>query len=695
MSSQSTLNTHTTMVFNNMKFTTKLLSSIILLCVVSILITSGNAIRMANNGLQSLGEESIENIHNAMLNSLKLLNGTVQQKLDGNLSLFASTLKSKGQIIFDNYNSVETTVVNQVTKKAETAEIPQMMAGGSYISGKNDMVDTIEAMTGSSATIFQLVDDKLVRISTTVKKADGNRAIDTYIPSDSPVYQAITQGKIFKGKAFVVNEWYLTAYAPLHDGNGTVIGAIYVGQLMIPPLVREFLVTTKIGKGYFSMYAESGEILTHPTLEKGKNIFEITPALKSHKDGMLHYTFDNQERLAFVKYYEEWGIYLNASTITDDIIGGRDLVMLRNNLMVGAGVILAGVLMSMLLVRTINKPLQELAGKSVKVGEGDYTITFTASSDDAIGQLAQSLGVMVEKSKAMLQDVIDSSKALAEASWELAAISEEMVNSADATTAIANEASTNAANVSDNMDSISAAMEQSTSNLDMIAAASEEMGNTIQEIAENSSRARITTEQAVASAKKSHDGVQKLGEAAKAIGTVTATITEISDQTNLLALNATIEAARAGEAGKGFAVVANEIKELAKQTALATGKISEAIKEMQRQTGETVSDIESITSVIEDVNEVVNTIVTAVEEQSITTNEIVGNVAQASRGITEINENVANSGSMTTMMSNGVQQVRSRSMEVKSSSELVRASSDQLSKLAADLTELVSKFKIS
>lgn len=695
MSTKSTHSKRKISIVNTMKFTTKLLTSIVILCLVSVLITSGNAIRMSNNGLQSLGEESIENIHNSMLNSLKLLHATIQQKLEADLGLFANEIKNRGQIIFDNYNSVETTIVNQITKTEEKAELPQMMAGGSYISGKNDIVDNVESVSGSSATIFQLIDDKLVRISTTVKKDDGSRAIGTYIPSDSPVYQAIMKGETYKGKAFVVNDWYLTAYAPLLGSDGKIIGALYVGKLMINKLLIDFINSTKIGNGYFYLYSDTGEILIHPTIAKGTNIFDSVPVLKDHKEGMLHYTLDNQKKISFVKYFEEWGVYLNASTTKEDIIGGRDIIMLRNNLLVGIGVIIAGVLMSMLLVRTINKPLQELAEKSVKVGEGDYTITFAATSDDAIGQLAQSLATMVEKSKAMLQDVISSTKALSEASWELSAISEEMVSSADATTSIADEASTNAANVSDNMDSISASMEQSTSNLDMIAAASEEMGNTIKEIAENSSRARITTEQAVTTAQKSHDGVQKLGEAAKAIGTVTSTITEISDQTNLLALNATIEAARAGEAGKGFAVVANEIKELAKQTATATGKISEAIQEMQRQTGETVSDIESITSVIEDVNEVVNSIVTAVEEQSITTNEIVNNVAQASRGITEINENVANSSSMTTMMSDGVQQVRSRSMEVKSSSELVRASSDRLSKLATDLTELVSKFKIS
>lgn len=64
--------------------------------------------------------------------------------------------------------------------------------------------------------------------------------------------------------------------------------------------------------------------------------------------------------------------------------------------------------------------------------------------------------------------------------------------------------------------------------------------------------------------------MKELEMAAKEIGNVNETITNISAQTNLLSLNATIEAASAGEAGKGFAGVAKEIEELAKQAPTAT-----------------------------------------------------------------------------------------------------------------------------
>jgi methyl-accepting chemotaxis protein len=680
--------------FKSMKFTTKLFTAVVLLCLLSIVIISGNAVWMSQNGLNTLGRNALEHIHGAVFSSLLTYNETIGRKLESDIKVFEKELQGWGSLMVDTANTIPTTIVNQVNQQSEQVDLPRLLAGANPISGSDEIVDSVTASTGSVSTIFQLVDNKLLRISTTVKKENGDRATGTYIPADSPVFKAVTQGQIYKGKAFVVNDWYLTAYAPLRDGGGEIVGAVFVGQLMLAPEVRQFIADTRLNTGYFFAYTDKGDLVVHPSLGSDTNIFNLVPAFKDHKDGFIEYAQDGEDKVAYVRYLEKWGLYLAISISHAGIDNGLAAKMIRNNLLVGLVVVIAAILITILLVRTINKPLQDLAAKSVKVGEGDYTISFEARTDDAIGQLAGALGIMVTKAREMLEDIIRSSQALAAASTELATISEQMVNNADATTRIADTASGNARDVSDNMTSISAAMEQSATNLDMIASASEEMGTTIREIAENSARARTTTEDAVEKARKSHDGVLELGEAARAIGTVTETITDISDQTNLLALNATIEAARAGEAGKGFAVVANEIKELAKQTAAATGKIREAIEDIQNQTGETVKDIESITVVIQDVNDVVNSIVSAVEEQSITTAEIVNNVSQASQGITEINENIANSSEMTAQMSDGVGQVKERSVEVMNNSQFVRSSADELSQLSEKLTALVSRFKI-
>jgi two-component system NtrC family sensor kinase len=77
-----------------------------------------------------------------------------------------------------------------------------------------------------TATIFQ--DD--VRISTNVKNEDGSRAIGTRVSED--VYKQVAEkGEVWIGRAYVVNNWYITAYEPIKDINNKIIGILYVGIL--------------------------------------------------------------------------------------------------------------------------------------------------------------------------------------------------------------------------------------------------------------------------------------------------------------------------------------------------------------------------------------------------------------------------------------------------------------------------------
>lgn len=92
-----------------------------------------------------------------------------------------------------------------------------------------DFVDSVTAKVGGVSTIFQ----NGVRVSTTVRDNDGARALGTAI-SDQVRAQTLVAGRPFRGEAFVVDRDYLTAYDPIRDPSGKVIGMVFVGVETTP-----------------------------------------------------------------------------------------------------------------------------------------------------------------------------------------------------------------------------------------------------------------------------------------------------------------------------------------------------------------------------------------------------------------------------------------------------------------------------
>jgi two-component system, NtrC family, sensor kinase len=111
--------------------------------------------------------------------------------------------------------------------------------GGVLVNRNFDLIDRIhdvvygDELYGDSplgtATLF-LYDS---RIATTVRSSNGNRAIGTRV-SKEVADRVLDNGEPWIGEAFVVRGWYLTAYEPIRDGAGTIIGMLYVGILKEP-----------------------------------------------------------------------------------------------------------------------------------------------------------------------------------------------------------------------------------------------------------------------------------------------------------------------------------------------------------------------------------------------------------------------------------------------------------------------------
>jgi two-component system NtrC family sensor kinase len=111
--------------------------------------------------------------------------------------------------------------------------------GGYLINNNNEIVDQIKTRVFQdqkykgkdigTATIF--FDD--VRIATNVRQNDGTRAIGSRLSAEVYDY-VILKGKIWADRAFVVNDWYITAYEPIRDTDDNIIGSLYVGLLEGP-----------------------------------------------------------------------------------------------------------------------------------------------------------------------------------------------------------------------------------------------------------------------------------------------------------------------------------------------------------------------------------------------------------------------------------------------------------------------------
>ena len=150
--------------------------------------------------------------HSAGESSRLLVSGTLTSKLKGDINAFRHYVSSY-------YGSVS------------LSDGVLVDGGGNAIEGSNEMVDAIFDEMDVIATIFVRDGDDFRRITTNVKKADGSRAVGTMLGYSSAAYQPIMDKKLFLGNANILGLPYLTAYDPVIDENGNVIGIYFIGVL--------------------------------------------------------------------------------------------------------------------------------------------------------------------------------------------------------------------------------------------------------------------------------------------------------------------------------------------------------------------------------------------------------------------------------------------------------------------------------
>ncbi|OGF45550.1 MAG: hypothetical protein A2452_10295 [Candidatus Firestonebacteria bacterium RIFOXYC2_FULL_39_67] len=138
---------------------------------------------------------------------------------------------------------MEATVSYFDTKEPEkgTLRIGKLLNKNSEIIDKinNIIFEDQKYKQKSIGTVTLFLKD--IRVATNVLTLNGERAIGTHI-SETVYDKVITKGTKWRDRAFVVNEWYITAYDPIKDSKGNIVGILYIGRLEAPFLeIRDIM----------------------------------------------------------------------------------------------------------------------------------------------------------------------------------------------------------------------------------------------------------------------------------------------------------------------------------------------------------------------------------------------------------------------------------------------------------------------
>jgi HAMP domain-containing protein len=409
-----------------------------------------NALAQAEFG--QLVDNNLGHITDGVYNMVEAQDELVQQLVNYSLNVARQVLDTTGQVSLAKDN-VEWTAINQFTQQSVTVQLPKMLVGDSWLGQnanpalKTPIVDDVQNLVGGTATIFQRMNEQgdMLRVATNVPTTDGKRAVGTYIPvtmpdgTPNPVVSAILSGETYRGNAYVVNAWYDTAYEPILNEAGRVIGMLYVGvkQQNVESL-RQAILRTKVGTtGYVYVLGSDGNdlgryIISQNGERDGENIWETQDAegnyiiqsiinkavtLKPGETATMRYLWQNpgdpapRWKIARIAYYAQWHWVIGASTYEDELAAYRSILQEGQVRMVvfsgaiGLAITLFISFLAVLIARSISNPVGHLVSVATQISAGDLSVTAKVEQKDEIGALAVAFNTMTIKLRESMEDL--------------------------------------------------------------------------------------------------------------------------------------------------------------------------------------------------------------------------------------------------------------------------------------------------
>jgi methyl-accepting chemotaxis protein len=417
---------------------------VIVLLVITV-IQKDRAGGQVSDELDILARENVQRIALDVYGMLETANDLLQTKVNSNLNVIDYMARDAGGFRLSD-QTVSWEAVNQSTNDRANISLPRMVLGNQWLGQntnpktKTPFVDETVNLIGGIVTVFQRMNDRgdMLRVASNVIE-DGKRAIGTFVPAvdsngaSSPVVSAVLAGKTYRGLAFVVDAWYLTAYQPVKDPDGRVIGMIAgaVKQEEVQSL-RQSIMDVVVGKtGYVFILGGKGSqqgkyLLSYKGLRDGENIWGAKDS-----DGRLFIQSIVQKALALGKgdidferypwlnegdakprtkvtaiaYFEPWDWVIGAGTYEDDFYEARRRVdTALNQLLIGAGIgggiiLLIAIALALLIGTRIANPIIRIRDIARKISLGDLSTEVDVTGSDEVGQLADAFREMSDSLK--------------------------------------------------------------------------------------------------------------------------------------------------------------------------------------------------------------------------------------------------------------------------------------------------------
>lgn len=297
--------------------------------------------------------------------------------------------------------------------------------------------------------------------------------------------------------------------------------------------------------------------------------------------------------------------------VSIDMPGGGAIGELSESLQIMINYIASSTEQKREAVELLEKKVEQILRVVTQASKGDLTGIVEIAGSDAIDDLASGVQSMLLSLNTLVAQVQRSGIQVTSSATEIAATAKQQEATIAEQAATTNEIAATATE-------ISATTKELTNTMDEVAEVADRTRLSAAKGHENLGNMESTMQQIVEASKSIAAKFETLNEKARNINSVVTTITKVADQTNLLSLNAAIEAEKAGEYGLGFAVVATEVRRLADQTAVSTLDIEQMVREMQTAVSSGVLSMEKFTDQVrrsaEDVNEVSSQVALIIEE---------------------------------------------------------------------------------